>query len=104
MSGDLFQKLINEIKETPCKDNTGYYLANSGETLSQKDLEQLDKEKESIVQELMTNNRVERYRAVFKFCELYQSWALTKKSQQAKDITKQENFETHSELPLKITS
>ena len=39
MSGDLFQKLINEIKETPCKDNTGYYLANSSETLSQKQLE-----------------------------------------------------------------
>ena len=103
MSGDLFQKLINEIKETPCKDNTGYYLANSGETLSQKELEQLHKEKESIVQELKTNNRVERYRAVFKFCELYQSWALTKKLQQAGDVTKQENFETHSELPLKIT-
>ena len=103
MSGDLFQKLINEIKETPCKDKTGYYLANSGETLSQKELEQFHKEKESIVQELKTNNRVERYRAVFRFCEFYQSWALTKKSQQAKDITKQENFETHSELPLKIT-
>ena len=102
MSGDLFQKLINEIKETPCKDNTGYYLANSGETLSQKDLEQLDKEKESIVQELMTNNRVERYRAVFKFCEIYQAWALTKKTEQDEDITKQENFENHPELPLKI--
>ena len=65
-------------------------------------MEQLDKEKESIVQELMTNNRVERYRTVFKFCELYQSWALTKKSEQAEDITKQENFEIYPELPLKI--
>ena len=102
ITGYLFQKLINEIKETPCKDNTGYYLANSGETLSQKELEQLDKEKESIVQELMTNNRVERYRAVFRFCEFYQSWALTKKSEQAEDITKQENFEIYPELPLKI--
>jgi len=102
MSGDLFQKLINEIKETPCKDKTGYYLANSGETLSQKELEQFHKEKESIVQELKTNNRVERYRAVFKFCELYQSWALTKKLQQAGDVTKQENFEIYPELPLKI--
>jgi len=52
---------------------------------------------------LFTNNRVGRYQVVFRFCELYQSWALAKKSQQAKDITKQENFETHSELPLKIT-
>ena len=102
MSGDLFQKLITEIKETPTEDKTGYYLENSRETLSQKELEQLNKEKESIVQELATNNRVERYRTVFKFCELYQSWALTKKSEQAEDITKQENFETQSELPLKI--
>ena len=102
MSGDLFQKLITEIKETPCEDKTGYYLANSRETLSQKDLEQFNIEKELIVKELAINNRVERYRAVFKFCELYQSWALAKKSQQAEDITKQENFEFHPELPLKI--
>ena len=102
MSGGLFQKLINEIKETSCDDKTGYYLANSRETLSQKELEQLNKEKETIVQELATNNKVERYRAVFKFCDLYQSWALAKKSEQAEDITKQENFEIHPELPLKI--
>ena len=102
MSGDLFQKLITEIKETSCEDKTGYYLANSRETLSQKELEQLNKKKESIVQELATNNKVERYRAVFKFCDLYQSWALAKKSEQAEDITKQENFEIHPELPLKI--
>ena len=103
MSGDLFQKLITEIKETPCEDKTGYYLANSRETLSQKALEQFNKEKESIVKELATNSRVERYRAVFKFCELYQSWALAKKSQQAEDITRQQSFEICSELPLEIT-
>ena len=102
MSGDLFQKLINEIKETSCDDKTGYYLANSRETLSQKELEQINKEKESIGQELTTNNKIERYRAVFKFCDLYQSWALAKKSEQTEDITKQENFEIHPELPLKI--
>ena len=84
------------------KDKTGYYLENSREILSQKNFEQFSKEKESIVQELTTNNKVERYRTVFKFCEIYQSWALIKKSEQAEDITKQENFETQSELPLKI--
>ena len=102
ISGDLFQKLINEIKENSCDDKTGYYLENSRETLSQKELEQLNKEKEVIVQELATNNRGERYRKIFKFCDLYQSWALSKKAEQAEDITKQENFEIHSELPLKI--
>ena len=103
MSGDLFQKLINEIKETSCDDKTGYYLANSRETLSQKELEQLNKEKKSIIKELATNNSVERYVAVHRYCEFYQSWALAKKSQQAEDITKQENFEIYPELPLKIT-
>ena len=102
MTGYLFQKLINEIKETPTEDKTGYYLANSGEILSQKELEQLNKEKESIVKELTTNNIVERYHAIFKLCELYQSWALEKKSEQTEDITKQENFEIYPELPLKI--
>ncbi len=102
MSGDLFQKLITEIKETPCEDETGYYLENSREILDQKELQQLNKEKKSIVQELTTNNKVERYCAVFKFCEFYQSWALAKKSAQAEDITRQGNFEIHPELPLKI--
>ena len=103
MTGHLFQKLISEIKETPCEDKTGYYLANSGETLSQKELEQLNKEKESIVKELTTNNMVGRYHTVFRLCGLYQSWALEKKSEQAEDITKQENFEIYPELPLKIS-
>ncbi len=103
MSGDLFKKLITEIKETPCEDKTGYYLANSRETLSQKDLKQLNNEKELIIQELITNNKVERYQTVFNFCEFYQSWALAKKSIQAEDITKRGNFEIHPELPLKIT-
>ena len=103
MSGQLFQKLIDEIKANPNEDGSGYYLSDSGEQLTHKDVEQLEKEKNATIQELFTNNRVGRYQVVFRFCELYQSWALTKKSQQAKDITKQENFETHSELPLKIT-
>ena len=102
MTGYLFQKLINEIKETPTEDKTGYYLANSGEILSQKELEQLNKEKESIVKELTTNSIIERYQTVFKLCDLYQSWALEKKSEQTEDITKQEDFEIYPELPLKI--
>ena len=103
MTGYLFQKLINEIKETPTEDKTGYYLANSREIMSYKNLEQLKKEIDTVVKELTTNNKVERYRAVFKFCEFYQSWALSKKSEQAEDITQQQPFEPHPELPLKIT-
>ena len=103
MSGQLFQKLINEIKENPSEDGSGYYLSDSGEQLTHKNIEQLEKQKDTIIKELFTNNRVERYQAVFRFCELYQSWALAKKSQQAGDITKQQSFETYPELPLEIT-
>ena len=102
MSGQLFQKLINEIRETPCEDGTGYYHSNSREQLTYKDVEQLEKEKDIIIKELSTKNMVERYQVVFRFCELYQSWALEKKSQQAEDITRQENFEIFPSLPLNI--
>ena len=102
MNGKLFQKLIKEIRETCCEDGTGYYLSDSREQLLHKDLERLEKEKDSIMKELMTNNMVERYNTVFRFCELYQSWALEKKLQQSEDITRQENFEINPNLPLNI--
>ena len=102
MNGKLFQKLIREIRETCCEDGTGYYLSDSREQLLHKDLERLEKEKDSIMKELMTNNMVERYNTVFRFCKLYQSWALEKKLQQSEDITRQENFEINPDLPLKI--
>ena len=56
MSGQLFQKLINEIRETPCEDGTGYYYSNSREQLTHKDVEQLKKEKDAIIKELYTKN------------------------------------------------
>ena len=103
MSGQLFQKLIDEIKANSNEDGSGYFLTYSGEQITHENVKQLEKEKDATIKELFTNNRVERYQAVFRFCELYQSWALAKKSLQAGDITKQQSFETHSELPLKIT-
>jgi len=102
MSGQLFQKLIREIKETPCEDGTGYYQSDSREQLTHEDVEQLEKEKDTIIEELSANNMVERYKAVFRFCKLYQSWALEKKLQQSEDITRQENFEICPSLPLNI--
>ena len=103
MSGQLFQKLISEIRETPCEDGTGYYHSDSREQLTHEDVDQLEKEKDTIIKELSTNKMVERYQVVFRFCELYQSWALEKKIQQIEDITKQQSFETHPDLPLRIT-
>ena len=102
MTGKLFQKLIREIMETPCDDGTGFYLLDSNERLTHKDLEKLKKEKNSIMEALITSNIVERYSTIFRFCELYQSWALEKKLQQTEDITKQENFEINPGLPLNI--
>ncbi len=102
MTGQLYQKLIKEIKENPSDDKTGYYLSDSRELLTHEDLQRLEKEKDLIIKKLSTNNLVERYKAVSRFCKLYQSWSLKKKSQQAEDITRQESFEIHPYLPLNL--
>ena len=102
ISGQLFQKLIKEIKENPSEDETGYYLTDSREQLTHEDIKQIEKEKDSVIKKLSTNNLVERYETVFRLCKLYQSWALKKKSQQSEDITRQESFEIHPYLPLNL--
>ena len=102
MSGQLFQKLIKEIKENSSDDKTGYYLSDSREQLTYEDIKQIEKEKNLVIKKLSTNNSVERYETVSRLCKLYQSWALEKKSQQAEDITRQESFEIYPYLPLNL--
>ena len=102
MSGQLFQKLIKEIKENPSEDKTGYYLSDSREQLSHEDIKKIEKEKNLLIKELSTNNLGKRYETVSRLCKLYQSWALEKKSQQAEDITRQESFEIYPYLPLNL--
>jgi len=102
MSGQLFQKLIKEIKENPSDDKIGYYLPDSREQLTYEDIKQIEKEKNLVIKKLSTNNLVERYETVSRLCKLYQSWALEKKSQQAEDITRQESFEIYPYLPLNL--
>ena len=102
MSGQLFQKLIKEIKENPSDDKTGYYLSDSREQLTYEDIKQIEKEKNLVIKKLSTNNLIERYETVFRLCKLYKSWALKKKSQQAEDITRQESFEIYPYLPLNL--
>ena len=102
MSGQLFRKLIKEIKEDSSDDKTGYYLSDSREQLAYEDIKQIEKEKDSIIKELSTNNLVERYETISRLCKLYQSWALEKKSQQAEDITRQVSFEIYPYLPLNL--
>ena len=60
MSGQLFQKLIDEIKENPNEDGSGYFLQYTGEQITHENMKQLEKEKDATVRELFTNNRVER--------------------------------------------
>ena len=102
MSGQLFQKLIKEIKENPSDDKTGYYLSDSREQLTYEDIKQIEKEKNLVIKKLSTNNLLERYETVSRLCKLYQSWALENKSQQAEDITRQESFEIYPYLPLNL--
>ena len=102
ISGKLFNKLILEIKETPCKDKTGYYLENSSEILTHEELKKMNIEINSILKELATNKIVERYSVIYEYCKQYYSWALNKKFKQSEDITKQQNFETSEEPPLKL--
>ena len=102
MSGQLFRKLIKEIKENSSDDKTGYYLSDSREQLTYEDIKQIEKEKNLVIKKLSTNNLVERYETVSRLCKLYQSWALEKKSQQAEDITRQESFEIYPYLPLNL--
>ena len=99
----LFKKLIDEIKSNPSDDGSGYYLPDSGEQISYENMKQLEKEKDSALKELSTNKIIERYEAVFRMCQEYETWALMKKSQQAEDITKQESCESNLSLPLKIS-
>ena len=102
ISGKLFNKLILEIKETPCRDKTGYYLENSSEILTHEALKKMNIEINSILKELATNKIFERYSVIYEYCKQYYSWALNKKFQQSEDITKQQNFETSDEPPLKL--
>ena len=56
----------------------------------------------SILKKLATNKIVERYSVIYEYCKQYYSWALNKKFKQSEDITKQQNFETSEEPPLKL--
>ena len=52
MSGQLFRKLIKEIKENSSDDKTGYYLSDSREQLTYEDIKQIEKEKNLLIKKL----------------------------------------------------
>ena len=102
IKGKIFQNYINEIKENQCEDNSGFFIYNSEEVLSNKNIIELHDVKKLIMDELNTSDVVDRYNSIFVFCKLYESWSLKKKEKQIKDVTKKERFDVTPDLPLKI--
>ena len=101
-SGKLFDKLIREIKETPCDDKSGYYLKDSAEIFDYNNIKEIFSHKTILLKELNTKNPVERYTVIYEYVKKYYLWALNKMKKESEDITKQQNFETSDNPPLEI--
>ena len=102
IKGQKIQQFIDEIKDNPCDDGSGYYISSSNEVLAKEDIKNLYKIKHAMKDELNTKNMIDRYSSIFVFCKIYESWALLKKDKQIHDITKKERFDVTPDLPLKI--
>jgi|TARA_B110000438_G_scaffold303340_1_gene364365 hypothetical protein len=102
--GKIFQEYINEVLETPCEDESGYYNPDSREILSKINIKELYDIKFLIKDELNTVIMIDRYNAIYSFCKIYESWCLEKKSKQIEDVTKKERFDVTPNLPLKIST
>jgi len=100
--GKIFQKYIDEVLETPCEDESGYYNPDSREILSKINIKELYDVKFLIKDELNTVKMIDRYNGIFTFCKIYEKWCLEKKAKQMEDVTKKERFDVTSNLPLKI--
>ena len=104
IKGNIFQEYINEILETPCEDQSGYYNPDSREVLTKVNIKELYDVKFLIKSELDTVIMIDRYIAIYKFCRLYEEWCLKKKSEQINDVTKKERFDVTKDLPIKIST
>jgi len=104
IKGNIFQEYINEILETPCEDQSGYYNPDSREVLTKVNIKELYDVKFLIKSELDTVIMIDRYNAIYTFCRLYEEWCLKKKSEQVEDVTKKERFDVTKNLPIKIST
>ena len=59
--------------------------------------------KSLIKDELDTIIIIDKYKAIYAFCSIYETWCLKKKAKQIKDITKKERFDVTVDLLLKIS-
>ena len=103
IKGNIFQEYINQVLETPCEDQSGYYNPDSREVLTKVNIKELYDVKFLIKSELDTVIMIDRYNAIYTFCRLYGEWCLKKKSEQVDDITKRERFDVTKDLPIKIS-
>ena len=101
--GKIFQKYIDEALETPCDDGSGYYNSDSREILTEINIKELYDVKFLIKDELNTSVMIDRYKAIYTFCKIYEAWCLKKKAKQIEDRTKKERFDVTADLPLKIS-
>ena len=104
IKGNIFQEYINQILETPCEDESGYYNPDSREILTRVNIKELYDVKFLIKSELDTVIMIDRYNAIYTFCRLYEEWCLKKKSEQVEDITKKDRFDVTKDLPIKIST
>ena len=104
IKGNIFQEYINEILETPCEDQSGYYNPDSREVLTKINIKELYDVKFLIKSELDTVIMIDRYNTIYTFCRLYEEWCLKKKSEQIDDVTKKERFDVTKDLPIKIST
>ena len=104
IKGKKIQQYIDEVVDNLCEDGSGYYIPSSNEVLTKKDIKNLYKIKHTMKDELGAKDKIDRYRSIFVFCRIYESWALLKKDKQIRDITKKERFDVTPDLPLKITT
>ena len=101
--GKIFQKYIVQLLETPCDDGSGFYNPDSREILTEINIKELYDVKYLIKEELDTIHMIDRYKAIYTFCRIYETWCLKKKAKQIEDITKKERFDVTADLPLKIS-
>ena len=92
IKGNIFQEYINQILETPCEDETGYYNPDSREILSKVNIKELYDVKFLIKSELNTVIMIDRYNAVYTFCRLYEEWCLKKNLNKLKMLLKKKDL------------
>ena len=67
IKGNIFQEYINEILETPCEDQSGYYNPDSREVLTKVNIKELYDVKFLIKSELDTVIMIDRYNTIYTF-------------------------------------